>query len=517
MSNEFLERKIIIGLVTSTEYLHQVQSVFETKYLQSQAAERLAQWCLEYFKKYRKAPNIDIEDIYYQKLKEGLPQEIAEELEEDILPELSEEYEEDGLNVTYLTDQTFEYLNERHLQMHTEQVDALRENGELREADLLASSYAPLVKNTAQALDLATPLAVERLREAFKESYHPVIEYPKQLGAFWNHQLSRGKFVALQAPEKRGKTFLLLDMCMRACKQGKNVVFFQAGDMTEKEQLKRVSVRLAKKSDLEKYSGPMYQPTRDCILNQMDECSRPERECNFGPFAGMARGDINELTLEQLLDAYEEHHKEYAPCFNCKEYKSHSWGAPWLKYIDTGDPLTVEEAIQVWEKYFHKYEKQFKMSTHANGTLSVDDIYSYLELWDRQENWLPDLIVIDYADLLVCHTRIDFRHQQNEIWKGMRRLSQEKNQPLVVTATQSNAGAYSKDRMSLENFSEDKRKYAHVTAMYGLNQDTKGREKSIGLLYINELLLREGSFDSKNGVYVLQNLRRGLPAIESYF
>ena len=157
-----------------------------------------------------------------------------------------------------------------------------------------------------------------------------------------------------------------------------------------------------------------------------------------------------------------------------------------------------------------------KLSSHANGTLSVKQIRAMLSVWEKQDEFVPDLIVIDYADLLIGETK-EFRHLQNEIWKDLRRLSQEKGQPLVVTATQADAASYERNKLTLSNFSEDKRKYSHVTAMYSLNQDTKGREKEIGILRIGELLIREGDFSVGNEVYVLQNLRRGRPVISSFF
>jgi len=126
------------------------------------------------------------------------------------------------------------------------------------------------------------------------------------------------------------------------------------------------------------------------------------------------------------------------------------------------------------------------------------------------------VIIIDYADLLVPEVKMDFRHQQNEIWKGLRSLSQEKH-ALVVTATQADAKSYEADLLKLKNFSEDKRKYAHVTACYGLNQDKDDREKGMGIMRINEIVIREGEFSNRNEVKVLQNLRRGRPFLTSYF
>jgi len=49
-----------------------------------------------------------------------------------------------------------------------------------------------------------------------------------------------------------------------------------------------------------------------------------------------------------------------------------------------------------------------------------------------------------------------------------------------------------------------------------LNQDHKGREKQIGIMRVNELVVREGEFDTKREITVLQSLKTGQPMITNY-
>jgi len=98
----------------------------------------------------------------------------------------------------------------------------------------------------------------------------------------------------------------------------------------------------------------------------------------------------------------------------------------------------------------------------------------------------------------------------------LRGLSQERH-VLVVTATQADSESYERKRLTMSNFSEDKRKLSHVTAMYGLNQDPQGREKKLGILRINEIVVREGEFSNDREVWVLQDLAAGRPFLESFF
>lgn len=268
---------------------------------------------------------------------------------------------------------------------------------------------------------------------------------------------------------------------------------------------------------MDKYSGKFFIPEKDCIHNQLDSCDKNIRECDFGALEGLNLTENTlrkEITKDVLIQQLKDN-LDYKPCHNCSAYKRHNWGTVWLKEINVGSALTVKEAKNKFEQFFIKKKKNFKLSTHANGTLSLEEIKSILAAWEKNDNFVPDVVIIDYADILISDRKVEFRHMQNEIWKGMRGLSQEKH-CLVVTASQTDSGSYETDTIRLKNFSEDKRKYSHVTAMYGLNQDRSGREKKLGILRINELVVREADFDSNNHVTVLQSLRIGRPFLTSY-
>lgn len=510
-----IERNILIGLITSTEFLQRIQDKWEVSLLESPLAKRVATWVKEYYEKYNKAPGKEIEPIFYQKVKNGLPKDLAETIEEDLLPGLSEQYEQEGTNVDYLVDQALSYFNERNLLRHSDEVRALVETNQLIEAESKASSYQPMSRDAGTWVDLSDVLILDKIKKAFNNSAEVLIEFPRALGDFWNHQLIRGGFVALMATEKRGKTFWLLEFALRACKQKRKVAFFQAGDMSESEQLIRTSIYLTKKSNKELYSGEMLEPIRDCIHNQLNSCKRSERECDFGIFEEKTDKYLRkEISLEELKKKFQIH-PDYKTCTNCKEFESSRWGTVWMQEVNTGNPLTYKEAQSAFEDYFIKFHRQFKISTHANGTLSVKESSAIMDVWEKQEGFVPDVILYDYPDIMTDPTN-EFRHKQNEIWKALRGVSQKRH-ALVITVTQTDADAYDRDLLSLKNFSEDKRKFAHVTAMYGLNQDHIGREKELGIMRINEIVVREGDFNTRNQIHILQNLRRGRPFLGSYW
>lgn len=514
-----IERKIIIALITSTEFIRGIQDKWSVDLFESSTAKRLATWCIEYYDKYQRAPGKEIEGIFYEKVKAGLPKELSEEIAEEILPRLSEEYEiqlESPPNVEYLIDLAKAYFNEHNLLKHADSIRALVETNKVVEAESMASAYAPMARDSGTWIDLSDFSTLIKLKKAFIKSGETLITFPGALGEFMNDLLIREGFIALQGPEKRGKTWWLLQFAKLACKQGRKVAFFQAGDMSEDEQLIRMSISLAGKSNKPKYCGSMFEPIKDCIFNQLNICKKKERECDFGIFDGKNEKWIRrEVTMKDIMEQYADN-ADYVTCTNCKEYSKNPWGAIWYKEIDVGSALTYQEARKYWEEFFIKYNRQFKLSTHANSTLSVKESSSIMDIWEKQDNFIPDVIIYDYADIMTDPDNKEERPRQNAIWKALRGVSQ-KRKALVITATQADADSYERDTLALKNFSEDKRKYGHVTAMFGLNQDHTGREKKLGIMRLNEMVVREGDFNSQNQVHVLQNIRRGKPFLTSYW
>jgi hypothetical protein len=520
-----IERKITIGLITNLKFLEKLAPVWNNQLIESATGRMICSWIIEYYNKYKKAPGKEIETIFYKKVNEGLDKDLAEEIETDILPGLSDEYEDVEIDVDHLLNETLNYLNSRKFSLLKQQIDTLIEDKKgpieerLQEAEKLRNGFQLIKLEEPSILNLSSIKILQHIDNAFKEQSEPVIKWPKQLGQFWNSQFVPGGFVAFLAPEKRGKTWQLLECAMRAVKQGKNVAFIQAGDMNEANQIKRIGTYLVQKSYSEKYCVDHYESVRDCIRNQMDECDKKIRECDFGLFLDKSKQEIQKLKLQDLIKEYHDT-PDYRPCYNCMDYNKYKLGTNWIKFNKKCEPASILEIKKAAYKFFVKYKRNFILSTHANGTLSTDDIENLLQLWWDKENFAPHVVILDYMDLLAPTTKAEFRHQENQKWKDIRKLSQiPRNNilPLWITATQSDSDSYKKNTLELSNYSEDKRKYGHVTGMYGLNQSPDGREKELGLLRINEIILREDEYLNSNELNIIQNLKQGRPYKGAYF
>lgn len=504
-----IERVLISALIASDEFARRAVKFLKPDDFESRTAAMLAEWCLDYIAKYNAAPNNEIENIFEEK-SSNLSNEQSDYIS-DILSGLSSEWGAKEHGLEYLIDSAKNMAEKRRIYDLSVKLKNISERGEAADAERAISKYQALsVEEEKHAID---PFSDRNaMLNAFSEQAEPLIILPKSAGEYLNRQFTRSSLVAFMGPEKRGKTFWLLELVMKGVINGKNVVFFQAGDMTEAQQMRRIGIYLKQKSDKQAYCGGRYVPEVDCWLNQTNKCRKNQRQCRIGILPdGM---DQSEVKYDMLVEAY-ECNPEYEPCrsSNCEDMI----GAAYLNWIEEVEPLTASEAVEAAEQFKTRHKGGLRLATYPNNTLSVETIDSELEQYERSENFKADIVVIDYADLLVLSDGYGnnevFRHVQNKIWQGMRRLSQERD-CLVITATQSSANSYLRDNITLKDFSEDKRKYAHVTAMYALNQTAE--EKRIGILRIGELVIRDDEFDWKRQVKILQCLQRGRPLIGSY-
>jgi hypothetical protein len=257
------------------------------------------------------------------------------------------------------------------------------------------------------------------------------------------------------------------------------------------------------------YVGQQKLPVLDCQKNQLNSCRMKERTCRVNI--------VDDADTEELLSFDEANKKGYKPCSYCNKYmdiRKNFSPALWYEYKDI-KKISWAETIQETEKWKRRTTgRRFKSMFHPNSTLTVDELDSILEIWYEKDNFIPDVIVIDYIDILKHEVRAggNERDAINNSWKGLRKLSQKWDN-LIVGATQADADSYDKFLMGKSNFSEDHRKYAHVTAMFGINQTEDDKERKI--MRWNSLVKREGDSSIKY-VTVLQALAIGRPHVGSF-
>lgn len=448
------ERQLMIALIMSKEFLAQAAKVLEEELPGLREAplfRQIAEWCIVYHQEYNTAPKAHIETIYHSWADENPDEELADDIS-DLLEDLSGQYEVDeALNVPFLLDTLSSFLTKRKLKSLQENLDGLLSRGDATGAINAVQGYRSVELGLDAGID---PLNDEEAwKRAFADPVQNLVEFPGAAGRFFNMALTRDALIAIQAPEKRGKTWWLFEMAARALRSRRKVAIFQVGDLSEAQGLMRLGVRMAGiPMRIDKKNPAIVVPTK------------------------IEKDDEEEIGFR--LQTSEEIHPQ---------------------------PLT-RKMVRIARKKFMRLcripanKLYLKFSTHPNSTINVKGIEAILDRWASELNFIPDVIIIDYADILAPEeAKKEGRDMVNDTWKAMRRLSQKRH-ALVITATQANAGAYNAVTQGMGNFSNDKRKLAHVTGLFALNQTDEEKEQQVQRL--NWIVLRESMFNIKRCLYV---------------
>lgn len=407
------ERQIITGFIVSDQFLGRMVPKYEKDLFNSKWANITANWCVKYYEKYKKAPKKQIETIF-SKWSEKTGDIESVELVERFLSDLSREYNKRAkqIDVDYLVDQAANFFNKVKLKKLKSNLEEALDVGDSDQAEKYLNEHRRLEMDDEEWINPF--LNPEVHKKALAQKAKPLLRYQGPIGLFFGNMLGRDQFIGFQGPEKGGKSFWLQELCHKGAMQRLKVAFFGIGDMSQSQTLNRYQARLVGRPiEKGKYYYP-YQLTK----HGKEVAILPRRKKKF----------------EKRKMAYSE----------------------------------IEKAREKFTRHHVRSTQDlFRMTCSTNK--SLDEIKSRIYRWQDQENWTPDILAIDYADLLdPPKGHRDKLEIIDYNWRMMRALGLELH-CLLVTATQVKRTAYGKLWQGREDTADNKVKAAHVTGMIGIN------------------------------------------------
>lgn len=456
--------RVLAGMVINKIVLSHVSSVWTSQgLLSTEHTNIIGSICVDYYRKHEKAPRKGLATLI-RDWAVGKDNETVQ-LVDTLATNLLENYDtwKEKLNHTY----EIEFISKHTTIIKAKKlIQDLESAIELERVDKileLNKNFNPVEIGKDSIKDVVRDSAL--IDRAFEETEQPLITYTgklRALGQFLGDAFAPGHLIGIAAPEKRGKTSILLEFAWHGHLSKKRVLFIEAGDMTDTQLAKRIYSR---------------------------EANKPIRAREWPLVINYPRG---------MKVSNNQRHMDFE-----------------LKSFDT--PLTREDAIKAMERF----EKRKLMSSDCffqllcapAGTLTVANIKSkYEDL--AAKGWVADIIVVDYADLLTTsgYAKTDFRERTNSIWQDLKALTNEKN-CCIITATQANRASYNATIITMSHVSEDKRKSAHVNGFMAINQNAE--EKKDGVYRLSWMNNRNNDLDDNSCVYIAGTLALCKPAIIS--
>ena len=489
---------VLAAALYDDTFLLELSSFYKPGLFSDEKIDRFIEWAISHQEKHDVAPASHTWDILIKEIEAEHINEKEAPLYEKLLKR-AESAHSKGLHIPFLLEEAKTLLKEKSLEQLVDIIDDHLGTGRHAEAIEAVETFS----HPSTEINYIEPFkSMDLVKAALEKNVVPLFTFKGPLGELLNLYLTRDSFLALMGPTKRGKTWWMFEIAIRAIFARCNVAIFQAGDLTQDQGLLRFYKQISRSVSHEEHKvcgGMALIPIKDCTQNQDGSCT-----------------SINRRQKDTLLNAdgdkpeWANRPRKYRTCTECEnvgvEYAKDTWFVE--QEIDRG--VDIRDYKVIADRLLGRtLGRQFRMSSHVNGSISVTEISRIVKRWKR-EGWIPDVIVIDYADILAPEkiSQKEFRHSENDKWRALRRLSQDYN-CLVVTATQTDTKSYDVADLSLGNFSEARTKADHVTGMVGLNQTPE--EKKAQVMRLGWLALREGEFNCARQVLCYQCLRLGTP------
>ena len=428
------ERDILYGLITSEKFCRELCPVLNPRLLEVDYARIVSSWIKDYYNDYKTCPGKDISKLY-RSHSEDINDEALRENILTFLNKLDKDYESiSNFNDEYALQESITYLKKQSLKNLSKDVESFLLTNDIDKAEDSITKYKTIEKSTGEAVSLLK--SPESIVESYSEEKGTLFTLPKAYGKVVG-RIHREDFISYLAPMKRGKTWTLIDVGVNAASQGMKVLFV-SHEMSESDVIKRFWTS---------FTGDIGEARDDIDYSYFEDNGNGKFVVEHKT---ITRKPINLVSIEKKQKA--------------------------LKRMFRGGDIRVL-AVPAY-------------------SLSPDGLDMKIERLVQQEEFVPDVIIIDYADIMQPIEKGEYRHQIDGIWKRLRALAQ-KRKCVVFTASQSGRSSIGND-VNSENISEDIRKLAHVTSMVAINQNETERKN--GIVRFKQLAVREGEMEFRQAI-----------------
>lgn len=331
-------------------------------------------------------------------------------------------------NVKYAEDMASKFFQQRSLERLIDDLKSKAAGGNIDGAQRVIADYVKPELVHSRSIDILHDVSV--IQNSFQNEDEELFGLRGNMNRLVGGPLCRGDLVAFLAPPKSGKTWWMIDTASTAMTRGQRVLFISC-EMTEEQIVRRFWQSLSGCSRFgEKAPGSIFQQNgQNFDLVQGERITR--------------RIDLEKASIEAIQKTYLE--------------------------VSSGE---------------------LKIRCYPPRTLTLQKLRSELKVLEVFENFVPDVIVIDYADIMALPSGRERRLQLDDLWLGLRNINLEMNN-LIITASQTGRETVGGRRDADEsNIAEAVSKVNHVTRMITINRSK--RDKRLGIYRLGCQTMRDG-------------------------
>lgn len=485
--------KILLGLITSSEFLSKYLDVFKDEPLFNEPGSKwIEQQCTAYYKKYSKAPETNMVSLYESAIETKSIDEAELTYVESLLMKLSSM--DEPSDPDYLIDSAIVEANIRKV---TDLSKAISSGDKSNLTKMLESIENFRKIESGEKIPVISIYDSDTVSEKiYEEQDKPLISIPGDLGKELNPLVRPKATVYVRGPSKGLKSYCCFDIALNAYLNKESVAIFELGDLSEGDSFSRLITTMSSRPVKVPFQ-PFYSHSEsDCLLNQYNECMSVNRSCNCS-----------------MMNSDGTTNSEYKPCTYCGQAGKPFPITSFVKQKQTKDVLDKDKTRKFLQYLGERYQNPLDIYTYSIGSCTVSNIRAICER-KANEGTPYSLVVVDHFGLLapeLSDKKAAYWQVADTQSKLLRKLSLDLGCAVVI-ADQTNIRIDTDDdgMQTASAFTASQSKNQDATAIVTLNRSKDDIEKHI--LRVATVMSRTGSLTALNGGYVQvhPNITEGL-------
>lgn len=429
-----LQENVLALCCFSDEHCHTVRNGIPLQLYSNSIFRTIANKAYDFIDAFRVAPKEHLPDL--------LEENIADEREGRLYSEMVHGLHLLGrdMNVKYVVDQLGIFVQEHSLRVGIIEAAEALQNDDL---DGARSVIETALRQTPAPV-FAAGTRLSQVTDALRRGELQREVMPCGIGPLDERQIgpARGELWFLLAGPKRGKSWGLINLT-RACMIERKRVLYVTLEVSEAIIARRI---------VQAFTG---YSVRESVLKAEDG----------SPIT----------ILPTIVERENEDRKSMISRIELREQPAHEFLTA-REGIPPGAQLAAERIAQL------RIDDRLLVKAFPTGQLSVRNLVTYLDQLERIERYVPDILILDYADLMSVDEK-NYRLSLGNVVKELRGIAVQRN-IAVATASQLNRHGAGLERATELHIAEDFSKVAIADTVLVFNQMTVERTFGVGRLYV---------------------------------
>lgn len=413
-----LQENVLTLLAFDDEAIPTLIAAVEPELFESAIYRDVADKAIAYYRKYKKAPAEHLPDMLEDKLNS---KRAEAKLYSELLNDLYTY--KDNVNRKYVLDTLQDFVRQQSIRRSIIQAADELQSGRLDAAErIITEGVKRRIEIFNRGLSIREAIDSDRLYEPQLDLIRTGIEPLDREGVC----PSPGELYTILAPPNRGKTWALISLGKFAALQRKNVLHITLEMSEEKIARRYVQAFFGMTRRPQHFDVPMI------------------RKDSKGRFTGLKFK--KERRRPSLID-----------------------------------PKSKTRLRARAEKFGAKFDR-IMVKQFPTNALTTDGLYAFLEQLEMEDNYIPDVLIVDYADLMKidsANLRVDTGRQ----YKDLRGIAVDHNLA-VCTASQSNRQGEDARIVTMKHLAEDYSKAGISDNIISYNATREEREKGLARLFV---------------------------------